>query len=178
MAEAFNQDHANIQIVLVNQFGWTPQRIGPNLPKDMTIADLRVGADVEFGMATYEPFGISPLEPLAAGAVCVISNVCGCEGFVRHVTNGKDVPNVLTADFTQLDEPWSIDELLAMTQADRNAIEQIESRRVAQVLMQRLPFDDAARSALIKSGQALVDQMGWDQVVETELLPVLRRITS
>ena len=36
------------------------------LPDGMDIADLRRATDVEFGMATYEPFGISPLEPLGS----------------------------------------------------------------------------------------------------------------
>lgn len=177
MIEAFNQDHKHIQIVLVNQFGWSRSRIGSTLPKDMTIADLRVGTDIEFGMATYEPFGISPLEPLGAGAICVISNVCGCEGFVRHVTQDKPTPNVLTADYTQLDETWSVEQLLAMTQADRDMIEAEESARIAEELMRRLPWDEAARATLVKSGQTLVRQMGWDQVVANELWPVLERIT-
>lgn len=178
MIEAFNAEHKQIQIVLVNQFGWSRQRIGSTLPKNMTIADLRVGTDVEFGMATYEPFGISPLEPLGAGAICVISNVCGCEGFVRHVAGMDAEPNVLSADFTKLDEHWTIEELLAMTEADRNAVEDVESKRIADKLMASLPWDESTRGALIERGQTLVAKMGWDQVVANELLPVLHRISQ
>ena len=47
--------------------------------------------DAELGMATYEPFGISQLEPLGSGAVCVISNVCGCAGFVRQQSRAASV---------------------------------------------------------------------------------------
>jgi len=176
MIEPFNAEHENVQVVLVNQFGWERSRIGKRLPRDMDIADLRRAADVEIGTACYEPFGISPLEPLGAGAICVISNVCGCEHFVRHVTGKAKTPNVLSADFTKLPRPQSIGQLKAMDTAQRDAIEAAECARVADELVKRLPFDDKGRAALIKSGQALVKQMGWDQVCSEALLPMLDRI--
>ncbi len=178
MIHAFNANHENVQVILVNQFGWSRERIGKRCPKDMDIADFRWATDVEFGMATYEPFGISPLEPLGSGAVCVISNVCGCEGFVEYVTKGKPIDNVLVADYTNLDKKRSIDSLLGMTRDERDAIEQVESARIADELMQRIPLTDDARKALLKSGQELVTKMGWDQVVENKLLHVLDRIVN
>ncbi len=176
--ETFNAHHQHVQAVLVNQFGWTRWRIGKRLPADMTMADLRRATDVEFGMATYEPFGISPLEPLAAGAICVISNVCGCEGFVRHVTGGTPTDNVLVADFTQLDSDRTIEQLLEMTRSERDRIEEKVAARVATELLRRLPRDDAQHEALIASGQALANSMGWDTVIAEGLLPLLRRITA
>ncbi|MCI0366278.1 MAG: glycosyltransferase, partial [Phycisphaerales bacterium] len=107
MVEQFNATHRNVQGVLVNQFGWSQELCGEDLPVEMTFGDLRRATDVEFGMATYEPFGISPLEPLGSGAVCVISNVCGCRGFVDEVTGGVEIDNVIVGDFTRLDRPWS-----------------------------------------------------------------------
>ncbi len=177
MLEPFNAGHGNIQIVLVNQFGWSPARIGNRLPREMDIAHLRMAADVEFGMATYEPFGISPLEPLGAGAVCVISNVCGCYGFVRDVADGEDVPNVLCADFTRLNGQWDIQQLVAMDMHQRDQIEHRVAADVAQDLFGRLPTTDAQRRRLIDSGQKLASAMGWDQVIERRLLPMLDRIT-
>ena len=176
---AFNDGHGAVQVVLVNQFGWSRQRIGNRLPATMTIADLRRATDVEFGMATYEPFGISPLEPLGAGAVCVISSICGCEGFVRHATNGRGTPNVIEADFTRLggDQTNStIDQLKAMTSQQRDQIEEAEAQRIADELMRRLPWSAPQRKSLIESGQALVADMGWDQVIEEGLIPMLQRI--
>jgi len=175
--EAFNAGHRAVQVVLINQFGWSQKRIGTRLPAAMTIADLRRATDVEFGMATYEPFGISPLEPLGAGAICVISSVCGCEGFVRHVTAGRGAPNVIEADFTRLDAPLSIDQLKAMGQSDRNRVEESVAEYVADELIRRLPRNDEQRATLIDSGQTLVAQMGWDQVIEESLLPMLERIS-
>lgn len=176
MIEPFNASHPNLQIVLVNQFGWSRDRIGKRLPGEMHIGHFRTATDAEFGMATYEPFGISPLEPLGAGAICVISNVCGCENFVQSVTGRKGCENVLTADFTRLDRPGSIDDVKGIGQAERDAIEDRESQRVALELARRLPRDDKARARLIEQGQTLVGKMGWDQVVETGLVPLLERV--
>lgn len=178
MIQSFNEAHQNIQIVLVNQFGWSPQRIGKRLPKKMDIAAFRCAADVEFGMATYEPFGISPLEPLCSGAICVITNISGCEGFVEYATGGESYDNVLVADFTKLDHPRGIAELLQMTQAERDAIEVEESRRIAEELNRRLPTNDQGRADLLAAGQKLVKKMGWDQVVKNKLVPVLDRVVN
>jgi hypothetical protein len=178
MIEQFNARHERIQVVLVNQFGWSRQRLGRRLPKEMDIADLRRAADVEFGMATYEPFGISPLEPLCAGAVCVITNVCGCRGFVDYVTDGEPVDNVLVADFTKLDQPRGIEQLKQMDQAERDAIEQRESARVAEELLRRLPDNAEQRKALLSAGQKLVQKMGWDQVIEHKMVPMLQRVVA
>ena len=56
----------------------------------MEFMDIRKGSDVEFGQSIYEPFGIAQLEPLTFGAICVFSNVCGCAGFFRDVSNGQE----------------------------------------------------------------------------------------
>ncbi len=173
MIQPFNAEHEHVQVVLVNQFGWSRDRIGRRLPAGMTIADLRRGTDVELGMATYEPFGISPLEPLGSGALCVISNVCGCRGFVEEATDGAGSENVMVADFTQLDRPRSIRELLAMGTHERDVIEQRVVAELARDMFPRLPMTKKQREKLLKSGQALVQKMGWDQIVENHLAPLL-----
>jgi len=176
--DAFNAGHRSVQVVLVNQFGWSHSRIGHRLPETMDIADLRRATDVEFGMATYEPFGISPLEPLGSGAICVISNVCGCQGFVDHVTHDKGAKNVVVADFTHLDHPRPIDQLKAMGRAARDRLEQPVATGIAHELMKRLPWTDPQREKLIASGQELVSKMGWDQVIQDGMLPMLERIRN
>jgi hypothetical protein len=177
-AEGFNKNHQAIQVVLVNQFGWSRARVGQRVPEGMDFADFRRATDVEFGMATYEPFGISPLEPLGSGALCVITNVCGCEGFVKHVVGKEGTKNVITADFTQLDRSRSIEELKRMTRDERDAIEEHITPQIADEIMARLPKTDRQREAMVKSGQQLVAKMGWDQVIEDGLLPMLERISK
>ena len=178
MIEPFNRDHPGVQVVLVNQFGWSRERVGHAVPEGMDMADFRRGTDVELGMATYEPFGISPLEPLAAGAVCVISSACGCAGFVNAVTGPEGTRNVLIADYTKLPQPRDIPELLVMTSAERDWIEDAVTPGIAEDLMSRLPRDEKDRMKLVEAGQALVDRMGWDQVIEDGLLPLLDRVVG
>lgn len=178
LVEEFNASHASIQAVLVNQFGWSRERLGNRLPAEMTFADLRRAADIEFGMATYEPFGISPLEPLGAGAICVVSNVCGCCGLVNEAAGGEGVPNVLVGDYTQLDREWSIPELLGMNPGDREAVEKRVSAHLAEELMRRLPRDDQSRRAMLDRGQDLIKRMDWDHILDAKLLPLLRRVMS
>ncbi|MBI1335987.1 MAG: hypothetical protein GC164_03390 [Phycisphaera sp.] len=178
MIEPFNASHKNVQVVLVNQFGWSPQRIGKRLPKGMDIADFRRATDVEFGMATYEPFGISPLEPLGSGALCVISSVCGCMGFVQHVTGNRGAKNVIVADYIRGQDHHAVDTLKQIGRSQRDAVEKEVSRELAREIVKRLPRNDAQLKALIASGQKLVKKMGWDQVCQQELLPMLARITA
>lgn len=178
MVEAFNADHRNIQAVLVNQFGWSRKRIGVRLPAEMDFGHLRFATDIEFGMATYEPFGISPLEPLGAGALCVISTVCGCEGFVNYVTAGMGIDNVIVADFTKLDGPRSMEQLMNMGQPERDQIEHRVCAEVADEIMRRLPTDAAGREELLNSGQGIVKKLGWDQVLENKMIPMLHRVMA
>ncbi len=178
MFEAFNKTHEHIQVVLVNQFGWSPERVGQRVPKGMHMGHFRIATDIEFGMATYEPFGISPLEPLCAGAICCISNICGCAGFVLETTGGKDVENVIIGDYTKLDRPRTIDELLKMDRTERDPIEREVSGEIARLILERLPTDEAGRKRMLKQGQKLATSMGWDRVVSTKLLPMLKRVVN
>jgi len=176
--DAFNSQHSHVQAVLVNQFGWAADRLGTKCPPGMTFADLRRGTDIEFGLATYEPFGISPLEPLGAGALCLISTVCGCWNFVKHATAGKGTENVIAADYVTLERERSIPDLLGMTQHEREQVELRVAADVAMQIVQRLPWTDAARKAMLERGQSLVKRLGWDTVLEQTMLPMLRRVVA
>ncbi len=179
MIENFNAHHKQVQAVLVNQFGWAPALLGDRVPREMTIADFRIATDIEFGMATYEPFGISPLEPLCGGAICVYSSVCGCAGFVHEITGGQDLPNVLLADFTRLDGGgWDIPRLLAMGKPQRDTVEQRVAREVAQELLRDFPRTPKQREELLARGQRIASQMGWDPVFRDRILPVFQRVTT
>jgi hypothetical protein len=95
LIQKFNARSRNIKVVFINQFGFCRHCCGSKMPEDLTFTDLRMGTDVELGMSTYEPFGISQLEPLTFGGICVISSVCGCAGFVRDVTCVDSTPSTV-----------------------------------------------------------------------------------
>ncbi|HMN95265.1 MAG TPA: hypothetical protein PKC43_03510 [Phycisphaerales bacterium] len=187
MIDAFNAEHPTVQAVLVNQFGFSGELTGrpeidagpstpPQRPIDM--ATLRAATDVELGMATYEPFGISPLEPLAAGAICVISGVCGCRWFAEEAAGGDPAPNVLVADFEPPGAPVDLDAALAIGRAERDAIEAAVIDALAPRLLAALPRSDADRERLLVRGRALAARMGWDEVLRHHLLPTMRRIVA
>jgi len=176
--QKFNACARQIKVILVNQFGWSRPSCGTKMPADMDFLDIRKGTDIEFGQSVYEPFGIAQLEPLSFGGLCVITNVCGCAGFVEKVTDGRDVPNVLVADYIGLpDNGATLDQVLAIGPSERAAAEEEEAERVAGEILKRLPTDEKAREALIAGGYELASRMSWEVVVRDYLLPVINDLT-
>ncbi len=176
--EPFHWGRHAIRIVLVNQFGFDRPRCGLRMPEPMTFADLRYGTDLEFGQSIYEPFGIAQVEPLTSGALCVVSNVCGCVGFVNHAAGERPSPNLIVADYVSLPADyhlWSAWDALRIDQAARDRIEAHNSLAVAQQIADRLPRDDAERGRLLEEGQRVAHGMSWDVVAQNYLLPALRR---
>ncbi|MBT3270076.1 hypothetical protein HN371_23215 [Candidatus Poribacteria bacterium] len=172
----FNAQSRAIKVVFVNQFGWSRDRCGARMPEDMEFMDIRKGSDVEFGMSVYEPFGIAQVEPLSFGAICLISNVCGCAGFVARATDGEDVPNVLVADYTDLGSGYTgVDGVTHIGWAERDAIERRNTVDVAKALYERLPTTDAESETMLKRGREIARGMSWDVVTEDYFLPGLAR---
>ena len=181
LIQAFNATAKATRIVLINQFGWNRERCGERMPADMTDDDIRWGSTLEFGQSVYEPFGISQTEPLSYGAVCVVSNVCGCLGFIRQVSQGKLPDNVITADYVTLPEGMAFDDHRAtqiLGQTERDLIERATAEQVAQEILPRLPTGKRARQKLLAQGHQLAQLMNWDVVVQNQLLPALVRAAS
>jgi hypothetical protein len=185
MLEPFHWGRQAIRLVLVNQFGWDRERCGWRMPEAMRFSDLRAGTDLEFGQSIYEPFGIAQLEPLSAGALCAVSNVCGCVGFVNAACSRLGEPgggaafrNLVVADYVSLppDRPlWSAWDALQIDASIRGNLEGYRSYSVAMDLAQRLPVSDAERLRLLESGQRVAKQMSWETVVRDYFLPALER---
>ena len=175
--QKFNACARQIKVILVNQFGWTASACGQKMLADMDFLDIRKGTDLEFGQSIYEPFGIAQLEPLSFGGLCVITNVCGCAGFVGRVTDGQNVPNILVADYTGLPEgEATLDNALSIGSRERDRTEETEAHRVAAEVLQRLPRSEADHQRLIADGYGLARQMSWEVVVREYLLPVLEAL--
>lgn len=185
----------HVRAVLVNQFGFSPARLGAAAPEGLSTADLRSAADVELGMSVYEPYGIAQLEPLYAGAICVPSTVCGCLGLVQRamVELGVDharCPIVLPADFAgvggghgEVGDPARRGLELAppaalarahLSPAERDHIEERVAQAVAGELARRLHADPRQRDHLLELGQPLAQRMSWDRVATTDFLPGIR----
>ena len=179
MVDDFNRNHETIRAVLVNQWDWNRHVCGGRMPEDMTFADIRHGVDVEFGLSVYEPFGISQLEALSFGAVCVVSNVCGCLGFARRARGHTDLAqNIVEADFLAIEDKLSLEELRSLSMERRDKIESAEARRLARVIAGLLVQDDSVVRRRIESGYALAEKMSWDHVMTDYFLPGLQRAAS
>jgi hypothetical protein len=181
LVEAFNAEAKATRITLVNQFGWNRERCGERMPEDMTDNDIRWGTDLEFGQSIYEPFGISQVEPLDYGALCVVSSVCGCLGFLRQVSKSRLPKNVVVADYVTLPEGLAVGNhrpTQALGQAERDLIEITRAQHIAQEIITRLPTTKRKRQELLTLGHEVVQQMSWDIVVQNYLLPALVRAAN
>ena len=174
---AFNARSRAIKVVFINQFGWNVDACGPTMPPTMDFADLRQGSDVEFGLSIYEPFGIAQVEPLAFGTMSVVSDVCGCIGFVDRVSQGNRPGGFLTADYTHLPEAkaghW---QSISNEQVER--FEKDQSKLLARRLGHCLPTTEKAQNALLEEGYQTAREMSWEKVVKNDLIPVLTRIST
>ena len=179
MFDNFNRNHQAVRAVLVNQWDWSRQVCGDRMGEEMTFADIRAGTDVEFGLSVYEPFGISQFEPLCFGAICVVSNVCGCMGFARKGAAGKAFDdNIIEGDFLEVPDGKTIAELLEMPAGLRDRIESLESRRLAALVLARLPRDEATIAKRIAGGYELARNMSWQHVTKEYFLPSLSRAAT
>jgi hypothetical protein len=198
---AFNATARASRIVFINQFGFSRDRCGDTMPADMTFDDLRNGTDLEFGQSIYEPFGIAQVEPLSAGALCVVSDVCGCLGFVRrkleHSTEFLPLEqtgvmqadlgeerraflNVLVADYTTLPTPLPSSANIIRTamnigQVERDSVEHHTAGEVAEAIIERLPRNELQKQELIDNGYHLAQQMSWDVIAREQLIPAITR---
>ncbi|MCE5184627.1 MAG: hypothetical protein LLF76_00685 [Planctomycetaceae bacterium] len=170
--QEFNARSRNIKVVFINQFGFDRLSCGSRMPADMEFMDIRKGSDVEFGQSIYEPFGIAQLEPLTFGGICVPTSICGCAGFVKAVTEGKDVPNVIFADYTELngDAGMCLEDMLRIDRSYRDAIEHKISEKVALEICARLPKNDQEFNTMLQTGYELARHMGWESVVSNYVL--------
>jgi len=179
LVQAFNARARNVKIIYVNQFGFDRARAGLRVPEDFQFLDLRRASDVEFGLSLYEPFGISPLEPLTYGGLCLVSTSCGCAGFVKQACGAKRTPNVILANYIDgVRKPRSVKESLGIGRAERREVEAKLAEQLAEKLLKALPQDRAEEEKLIKSGYELAKRMSWDVVAERFVFPALRRASS
>jgi hypothetical protein len=185
--QVFNRKARAAQVVLINQYGFSRDRCGARMAADIGFDDLRRATDVEFGQSIYEPFGIAQVEPLSTGALCVISDVCGCLGFasiaqktgnwrMKTATLQASQPNIIVANYTSVPSGYNIQnwrDALRIGQWERDGVEQQVAWQVAENVITRLPRDEASKQRLIDSGYALAKSMSWDVVAGTQLLPAL-----
>lgn len=178
--QLYNAKSRNVKVVFINQFGFTAKLCGRKMPEDMEFMDIRKGSDVEFGMSIYEPFGIAQLEPLTFGGICVVSNVCGCAGFVNDVTGGASCANVIIADYTDVSyqKHEEIDELIYNENMLRKQVETDLSKKLAMMICSRIAENDTEAEQLLRSGYELASNMSWETVVSRYVLKSISKAVN
>ncbi len=176
LVQRFNARSRNIKAVFINQFGFEQRLCGRSMPEDMEFADIRRGTDVEFGLSVYEPFGISHLEPLTYGGICVLSSVCGCAGFIQQVTRDQIPNNIIIADYVNSDAAQSSHEPIGRGVLRR--IEQQIAQGLAGEIYSRLARSEDDVKTLIEQGYELASKMNWQKIVESFVLPSFRKSTQ
>jgi hypothetical protein len=181
--QEFNARSKNVKIVFVNQFGFSRKLCGNKMPEDMDVIDIHRGTDVEFGQSIYEPFGISPVEPITFGGICVFTNVSGCAGFVSDAVVGETPPtrdgtrNFIIADYTAIDGCFhEISDMLTIDRKVRDQVEEKEGREIADEILMLLPRTNSEIASLIENGRRIAQNMSWDVVVTDYLLPTFEKI--
>ena len=174
LVRAFNARTRAVKALFVNQFGWDQQSCGAFLSANAEFADLRRGSDAEFGQSIYEPFGISQVECLSAGTISVVSDVCGCRGFVHQAADEAGLGGFIEGAYTQLDEADRADQPIGVR--ERTQAEALQSQVVASTLANQLSAGEPGRKRLLAEGYAAAQKMSWERVAEDMLLPVLRRL--
>ncbi len=177
--QAFNTRARNIKIIYINQFGFDRQRCGRLVPEDVEFLDIRRASDLELGLSLYEPFGISPLETLTYGGLCLVSTSCGCVGFIKQALAAKRSPNVILANYIDLvRRPRTVKDALAVGAAERREVEARLAEQLAEQIMKRLPNNEAEEQRLIEAGSDLAHRMSWDVVAERFVFPAVRRVCA
>ncbi len=174
--QAFNARARCIKIIYINQFGFDRERCGRRVPEDVEFLDVRRASDLEFGLSLYEPFGISPLETLTYGGLCLVSTSCGCTGFVRQAMGSKRSPNIITANYIDLvRRPRSVKDALAIGADERREVEAKVAEQLAEQIIKRLPSNEGETQHLIEAGADLARRMSWDAAAERFVFPAIRR---
>ena len=174
LVRTFNARSRALKVLFVNQFGWDRASCGPAMSPEMGFADLRLGSDAEFGLSIYEPFGIAQVEPLTYGALSVVSEVCGCVGFVKGA--GTDPAAFIQGAYTRLDREMDWRGALRLGSAERQQAEARTSLELAGALAARLPSGPPEAEKLLEEGYRTARRMSWERVVKEYLLPALKRI--
>ena len=172
--QTFNARARNIKILFINQDGFDSETCGQRIPVGMTQADLCQGTDVEFCLSIYEPSGSAQLEPMAYGGLCVLNRICGCTEFIETIAQGAS-QNVLIADYTYVgDNHHNVEDVLRISQSQRDQVEQTICRELAQRIWDRLPKNEIQSQTLLETGSHLAGQMHWDTIIRNYLRPVFQ----
>ncbi|MCL2063308.1 MAG: hypothetical protein FWG98_02915 [Candidatus Cloacimonetes bacterium] len=171
----FNAKSRSIKVIFINQFGFTPERVGKRLPEGTTFADLRLASDAEFGMSIYEPFGIAQIETIPFGGIAIMTKVCGSAFLLEKTFKEEKVKPFYIFDFalegrnkeTQESKQSGVDvEWLNISSQDREIIEKDIIKKNIDKVYKILPKTDTQRKDVFLTCKKHVDKLSWNEVIK------------
>jgi hypothetical protein len=171
--ELFNARSTAIKALFINQFGFDRLRCGSRVPAEANLLDLRAAADAELGFSVYEPFGIAQVETVPLGGIAVLSSWCGSRHFVEEVFRESEVKPFHAVDFTLAGRQMSVEALKNLSRQQRDVMEREALSRDARRIFDALPRNEAQRERYLRLGQAHMEKMSWENIVQNHVLPNL-----
>ncbi len=172
----FNAGSRAVKVVFVNQFGIDPDAWGGGMP-GIDFSDLRQGTDAEFGQSIYEPFGIAQIEPIGFGSLSVVSDVCGCLGFLQASAGKGGVGSgYIRAEYTRLDRKLDLAGALEIGAGARRRAEVARSREAARQLADLLRLAEDHLADNLRRGYVIASRMSWERVACEYFLPVVQQL--
>ena len=162
----FNAKSKSIKIVFINQFGFTPERIGERLPKGTTFADLRLASDAEFGMSIYEPFGIAQIETIPFGGVAILTRACGSSFLLEKTFLNEKIKPFYIFDFAQkvnFDENINCEHI---THEERDKIEKLILKKNIDKVYKLIPKSDIQRKEVFNLCKKYMNKITWNEVIK------------
>ena len=139
--------------------------------------DLRHGSDAEFGQSIYEPFGIAQIEPIGFGSLSVVSDVCGCLGFLQASAGKGGVGSgYIRAEYTRLDRKLDLAGALEIGAGARRRAEVARSREAARQLADLLRLAEDHLADNLRRGYVIASRMSWERVACEYFLPVVQQL--
>lgn len=143
--------------------------------------DFYRAVDINFGLSSYEAYGISALESLSSGAISVISSNAGAAQHIKEFGN-KQQTNVLSipfglVNFVSGNKP-ALKVLKNKTHINEPAdtLEELGVREAAMALFRNLPRNVEDRRKLLMVGRSFSNQMSWERMTKKYLIPKYAQI--
>ena len=90
----------------------------------------------------------------------------------------RSYDGILEADFLGVPKGMDVEALMSLSIPQRDRIEAAETRRLAQLVFERLPRDEATLRRRMAEGLDVASRMSWQHVVQEYFLPALERVVS
>lgn len=177
-----NKEANNVYCRIINDPAWPCYLDETNKDEILTRDDLYRAADLNFGLSSYDSYGLSPLESLSCGTISVISSASGSTSYVSKCKSYEK--NIVIIDYhsdfckkhyNSEDTPLKIEDYLWSMDnehpSDRRTFLECtvdyNNHLAAGKIAGMLPLnDESVLSDLVKSGENLSKEMSWENIID------------